>query len=95
MIGKDPNDSEDLLGRAAPGDQAAIAALWERHRAAATDGLPGGSGSGNGGLRMGRGRASIMARAIDSRGRLQPMMRDVDRRTVMITHIVPVEFEVH
>ena len=29
----DPDDSEDLLRRAAAGDEAALAALWERHRA--------------------------------------------------------------
>jgi RNA polymerase sigma-70 factor (ECF subfamily) len=29
----DPDDSEELLRRAAAGDQAALAALWERHRA--------------------------------------------------------------
>ena len=32
-MGQDPNDSEDLLRRAAAGDQAALPALWERHRA--------------------------------------------------------------
>jgi DMSO/TMAO reductase YedYZ molybdopterin-dependent catalytic subunit len=41
------------------------------------------------------GPGSIMARATDNRGRVQPMPRDADRRTVMITHIVPVEFEIH
>jgi RNA polymerase sigma-70 factor (ECF subfamily) len=30
---RDPDDSEDLLRRAAAGDEAALAALWERHRA--------------------------------------------------------------
>jgi len=30
---QDPGDSEDLLRRAAAGDQAALASLWERHRA--------------------------------------------------------------
>ena len=29
----DPDDSEELLRRAAAGDEAALAALWERHRA--------------------------------------------------------------
>jgi RNA polymerase sigma-70 factor, ECF subfamily len=29
---RDPDDSEDLLRRAAAGDEAALAALWERHR---------------------------------------------------------------
>jgi RNA polymerase sigma-70 factor (ECF subfamily) len=32
-MGQDSNDTEDLLRRAAAGDQAALAALWERHRA--------------------------------------------------------------
>jgi RNA polymerase sigma-70 factor (ECF subfamily) len=32
-MGQDPNDSEDLLRRAASGDEAALPALWERHRA--------------------------------------------------------------
>jgi DMSO/TMAO reductase YedYZ molybdopterin-dependent catalytic subunit len=39
------------------------------------------------------GRGTLMARATDKRGRIQPMTRDVDRRTVMISHVVPVEFE--
>jgi RNA polymerase sigma-70 factor (ECF subfamily) len=30
-MGQDSNDSEDLLRRAAKGDDAALAALWERH----------------------------------------------------------------
>ena len=30
---QDPGDSEDLLRRAAAGDEAALASLWERHRA--------------------------------------------------------------
>jgi DMSO/TMAO reductase YedYZ molybdopterin-dependent catalytic subunit len=40
------------------------------------------------------GPCSMMARATDARGRVQPMSRDVDRRTVMISHVVPVEFEI-
>jgi DMSO/TMAO reductase YedYZ molybdopterin-dependent catalytic subunit len=40
------------------------------------------------------GHASMLARATDQRGRVQPMTRDVDRRTVMISHVVPVEFDV-
>jgi RNA polymerase sigma-70 factor (ECF subfamily) len=32
-MGQDSIDSEDLLRRAAAGDEAALAALWERHRA--------------------------------------------------------------
>jgi RNA polymerase sigma-70 factor (ECF subfamily) len=31
-MGQDSNDTDDLLRRAAAGDQAALAALWERHR---------------------------------------------------------------
>jgi RNA polymerase sigma-70 factor (ECF subfamily) len=31
-MGQDSNDSEDLLRRAAAGDAAALASLWERHR---------------------------------------------------------------
>jgi RNA polymerase sigma-70 factor (ECF subfamily) len=30
---QDPDDSEELLRRSAAGDQPALAALWERHRA--------------------------------------------------------------
>jgi DMSO/TMAO reductase YedYZ molybdopterin-dependent catalytic subunit len=40
------------------------------------------------------GPGSMMARATDKRGRVQPMGRDADRRNVMISHVVPVEFEV-
>jgi RNA polymerase sigma-70 factor (ECF subfamily) len=32
-MGQDSNDSEELLHRAAAGDEAALAALWQRHRA--------------------------------------------------------------
>jgi RNA polymerase sigma-70 factor (ECF subfamily) len=32
-MGQDPDDSEHLLRSAASGDEAALAALWERHRA--------------------------------------------------------------
>jgi RNA polymerase sigma-70 factor (ECF subfamily) len=32
-MGQDPNDSENLLVRAAAGDEAVLAALWEGHRA--------------------------------------------------------------
>jgi RNA polymerase sigma-70 factor (ECF subfamily) len=31
-MGQDSNDSDDLLRRAAAGDEAALVALWERHR---------------------------------------------------------------
>jgi DMSO/TMAO reductase YedYZ molybdopterin-dependent catalytic subunit len=40
------------------------------------------------------GPGSMIARATDARGRVQPMTRDDDRRTVMINHLVPVEFEI-
>jgi DMSO/TMAO reductase YedYZ molybdopterin-dependent catalytic subunit len=40
------------------------------------------------------GRQRLMARASDSRGRTQPMQRDPDRRTYMISHVLPVEVEV-
>jgi DMSO/TMAO reductase YedYZ molybdopterin-dependent catalytic subunit len=40
------------------------------------------------------GPGSMMTRATDQRGRVQPMTRDLDRRTVMINHVVPVEFEI-
>jgi hypothetical protein len=35
-----------------------------------------------------------MARATDSRGRTQPMKRDPDLRSYMISHVLPVEVEV-
>jgi hypothetical protein len=38
---------------------------------------------------------SMMARATDAQGRVQPMTRDTNRRAVMINHIVPVEFAIH
>ncbi|HEY5086962.1 MAG TPA: sulfite oxidase, partial [Gemmatimonadaceae bacterium] len=41
-----------------------------------------------------RGRHSLMARAIDQRGNVQPAHRDPDRRNYMINHIVPVEIDV-
>jgi len=36
-----------------------------------------------------RGNASLVARATDDAGRLQPATRDPDRRTYMINHLVP------
>mgnify|MGYP001076219134 FL=1 len=36
----------------------------------------------------------IMARATDSRGRVQPMERDHDRRDAVISHVLPIEIEV-
>lgn len=41
-----------------------------------------------------RGIHRLMARATDDRGNTQPMQRDPDRRTYMISHVVPVEVEV-
>ena len=40
------------------------------------------------------GHYTLMARATDSRGRTQPIERDVHRGTYMITHIQPIEVEV-
>jgi DMSO/TMAO reductase YedYZ molybdopterin-dependent catalytic subunit len=39
------------------------------------------------------GRYTLMARASDSRGRVQPMLRDLDRRGYMINHVVPTPVE--
>jgi DMSO/TMAO reductase YedYZ molybdopterin-dependent catalytic subunit len=39
------------------------------------------------------GRQNLMARATDDRGRTQPLQRDVNLRTVMIHHVVPIEVE--
>jgi DMSO/TMAO reductase YedYZ molybdopterin-dependent catalytic subunit len=41
-----------------------------------------------------KGKAKLMSRATDTDGNTQPMERDPDRRTYMISHIVPVEIEV-
>ena len=41
-----------------------------------------------------RGTVRLMARATDDHGNTQPMQRDPDRRTYMISHVVPVEVEV-
>ena len=40
------------------------------------------------------GNATLMARATDKRGRVQPMERDPDRRNYVINHVLPVEVEV-
>ena len=40
------------------------------------------------------GKAVLMARATDSKGRTQPMERDPDRRTYMISHVLPVDVDV-
>jgi hypothetical protein len=43
---------------------------------------------------MSAGLYTVMARAIDARGRTQPMERDPDRRSYMISHVLPIEVEV-
>jgi DMSO/TMAO reductase YedYZ molybdopterin-dependent catalytic subunit len=40
------------------------------------------------------GRYTLMARATDKRGRVQPMERDNDRRDIMISHVQPITVEV-
>jgi DMSO/TMAO reductase YedYZ molybdopterin-dependent catalytic subunit len=40
------------------------------------------------------GPRTVMARARDASGRVQPMARDPDRRSYMISHVLPVEVEV-
>jgi DMSO/TMAO reductase YedYZ molybdopterin-dependent catalytic subunit len=40
------------------------------------------------------GKQTLLARATDSRGRVQPLERDPDRGTYMINHVVPIEVEV-
>ncbi len=40
------------------------------------------------------GRATLMARATDARGRVQPANRDPDRRNYMVNHILPVEIQI-
>ena len=42
------------------------------------------------------GRAVLMARATDNRSpaRTQPMDRDPNRRTYMVSHVIPVEIDV-
>lgn len=40
------------------------------------------------------GAYTVMARATDRSGRVQPMQRDSDRRTYMISHVLPIEVEV-
>jgi DMSO/TMAO reductase YedYZ molybdopterin-dependent catalytic subunit len=37
------------------------------------------------------GKVRIMARATDSKGRVQPLERDPDRRNYMISHVLPVD----
>lgn len=40
------------------------------------------------------GQYTLMARATDTRGRIQPMERDKDRRSYEITHVLPIKVEV-
>ena len=40
------------------------------------------------------GKQILLARATDSRGRVQPLERDADRGTYMINHVLPIEVEV-
>jgi DMSO/TMAO reductase YedYZ molybdopterin-dependent catalytic subunit len=40
------------------------------------------------------GKQTLLARATDSRGRVQPLERDADRGTYMINHVLPIEVEV-
>jgi DMSO/TMAO reductase YedYZ molybdopterin-dependent catalytic subunit len=40
------------------------------------------------------GRYTIMARATDSQGRVQPMKRDPDRQNYMISHVLPIDVDV-
>ncbi|MBI5774972.1 MAG: sulfite oxidase [Verrucomicrobia bacterium] len=40
------------------------------------------------------GRGTLLARAMDSRGRVQPMQRDPHRGSYVISHVVPIEVEV-
>jgi hypothetical protein len=40
------------------------------------------------------GRHTLMARATDSRGRVQPMQRDTHRGSYVISHVMPIEVEV-
>jgi DMSO/TMAO reductase YedYZ molybdopterin-dependent catalytic subunit len=40
------------------------------------------------------GKATLIARATDSRAQIQPIERDLDRGTYMINHLLPIEVEV-
>src|SRR5262249_10445099 len=40
------------------------------------------------------GKQTLIARATDSLGRMQPLVRDPDRGTYMINHLLPIEVEV-
>ena len=40
------------------------------------------------------GKPTLIARAMDSKGRIQPIERDPDRGTYMINHLLPITVEV-
>lgn len=40
------------------------------------------------------GKATLMARATDSEGRTQPTTRDLDRRSYIVNHLLPIEIDV-
>ena len=40
------------------------------------------------------GKVTLMARATDSEGRTQPTKRDMDRRSYMVNHLLPIEVDV-
>lgn len=40
------------------------------------------------------GKATLMARATDSEGRIQPLERDEDRRSYIVNHLLPIEVDV-
>jgi hypothetical protein len=40
------------------------------------------------------GKATLMVRATDSEGRTQPTERDMDRRSYVVNHLVPIEVDV-
>jgi DMSO/TMAO reductase YedYZ molybdopterin-dependent catalytic subunit len=42
----------------------------------------------------GSGKHTLMARATDKKGRVQPLERDADRRNYMINHVLPIEVAV-
>jgi len=41
-----------------------------------------------------KGDHTLMARATDARGRVQPLQRDEDRRDAMVTHVIPIPVSV-
>jgi hypothetical protein len=40
------------------------------------------------------GKATLIARAMDSKGRIQPTERDEDRRSYIVNHLLPIEVDV-